>query len=145
MNVFSGAAAGASNRICMGIRGMQNTAAVRSRKLRAVKGSRTAKKLPAGMENRPYRKRFCGFPTGVAMLPKFAATVWSTTIQAIYFFSPIISRMRIVKGTKVRRATSLVISMEQKKGSITSIQESCRKLFSPESSFLAIRTKRPHS
>ena len=43
--------------------------------LTAVNGSMTAKKSPIGISNLEQRHRFCGFPTGVAMLPKFAATV----------------------------------------------------------------------
>ena len=50
------------------------------------------------------------------MLPRFAARVWSTTVNRTSFSSPHIFRVIIARGTKTIRATSLVITMLKKKG-----------------------------
>lgn len=72
----------------------------------------------------PNRYRFCGFPIGVNMLPRFAAIVCITTIQTRCLFSmpsPICLSVTMVKGTKVMSATSLVINIDRKKHRPTSI------------------------
>ena len=60
-------------------------------------------------------------PTGVAMLPRFAAMVCSTSSGTAAARQSIWSRSSSAKGAKVIRATSLVTAMEQKKGSSTRI------------------------
>ena len=62
------------------------------------------------------------------MLPKFAATVCSTRMGMMAPVYPSwLSRPR-VKGTNTSSATSLVTSMEQKKGSSTRVTPSTRPL-----------------
>ena len=106
----------------------------RASRLTTVKGSSVAKKSPADRWKRPHRYRFWGLPTGVAMLPRLAAAVWRITVGKIRRRSPASSRIWRVKGTKVISATSLVMSMEEKKGSNTSSSCSRRTFFSPASS-----------
>ena len=49
------------------------------------------------------------------MLPRLAAAVWSTTVRIRSCPRPVIPNSTTAKGTKVSRATSLVMSMELKK------------------------------
>ena len=56
---------------------------------------------------------------GVSMLPRLAATVCSTTTQMSSRFRSARIITATAKGTKVMRATSLVMSMELKKHSPT--------------------------
>ena len=49
-------------------------------RLTAVRGRTAAKKPPMGMPNLEQRKRFWGLPTGMAILPRLAATVWRVTM-----------------------------------------------------------------
>lgn len=58
---------------------------------------------------------------GVSMLPKLLAMVCNTIILIIYFSSPAIISTSTVNGTKVTRATSLVMNILNPKHSITSI------------------------
>lgn len=58
-----------------------------------------------------YRYRFWGFPTGVVMLPRLAASVWQTTTGTIRSLRFTIRSSSRANGTKVIKATSLVISM----------------------------------
>ena len=69
--------------------------------------------------------RFCGFPTGVRALPTFAATVCRTTVMRIGFCSLQRENTTIVSGTKVIRATSLVIAIELKNVRPTKREETC--------------------
>ena len=57
--------------------------------------------------------------------------------------SPAISSTKMVNGTKVMRATSLVMSMELKNGSIININLNSLKLFSPDKSFTASMLNTP--
>lgn len=61
------------------------------------------------------KKRFCGFPIGVNMLPRFAAIVCKTTTYIINSDFLIFESNKIEKGTKVNNATSFVINMLKKK------------------------------
>ena len=71
-----------------------------------------------------YKYRFCGFPIGVAMLPRFAAIVSSTTSLRTLSTLPLMRNTISVNGTKVISATSFVITILLKKQSITRIAES---------------------
>ena len=62
-----------------------------------------------------YRYRFWGFPTGVVMLPRLAASVWQTTTGTIRSLRFTIRSSSRANGTKVIKDTSLVISMLEKK------------------------------
>ena len=62
------------------------------------------------------------------MLPRFAATVCSTITGIMEPAQPKLSSSARVKGTNTISATSLVTSMEQKKGSSTSVTPSTRPL-----------------
>lgn len=88
-------------------------------------------------------KRFCGFPTGVAILPRLAATVWSTMTGISRSSRPMACIMSIAKGTKVMRETSFVTSMDVKNGSSTSISVTRRRLPRPVSIRWAMTAKRP--
>ena len=68
-----------------------------------------------------YRYMFWGLPTGSSILPRLAATVCSTTTKASRSCRPVRHRISTVKGTKVMSATSLVMSMAEKKHSSTNI------------------------
>ena len=63
--------------------------------------------------------KFCGLPTGVSILPKFAEIVSSITIFPMLLLSFTDLRKNIVNGTKVISATSFVINILEKKQSIT--------------------------
>ena len=52
---------------------------------------------------------------GVNILPRLAATVWSTTTVKSFSSRPAMVKRVTVKGTKVTRETSLVMTMEPKK------------------------------
>ena len=65
---------------------------------------------------------------GVAMLPRLAATVSTTTRVSTRSSRPSIRNTSRVKGTKVMRVTSLVITMLQKKHSSTSTADRLRRL-----------------
>ena len=80
-----------------------------------------------------YRYRFCGFPIGVAMLPRFAAMVCRTITGIISSVRPAMFKIRIAKGTKVIKATSFVISILEKKQRAVRVRISCLVLFKPES------------
>ena len=62
------------------------------------------------------------------MLPRFAAAVWSTTTRLRSPGRSARVNTAAVKGTKVMRATSLVMSMEEKKLSSTSASPRRRTL-----------------
>ena len=57
---------------------------------------------------------------GVIILPRLAATVWSTTRGTASFSCPIIRSTMRPKGTKVIRDTSLVMTILSTKGRNTS-------------------------
>ena len=65
---------------------------------------------------------------GVAMLPRLAAMVSSTTTFRTRSSSPIMRNTRMVKGTKVMSVTSLVITMLHPKHRSTMVTESLRRL-----------------
>ncbi len=68
-------------------------------------------------------------PTGVSILPRFAAMVWSTTVgtsSRVLISCPASPSTVRVKGTKVMSATSFVMSMLEKKQSRTKIMTSCQ-------------------
>ena len=43
----------------------------------------------SGISNVEYRYRFCGFPNGVSIPPKFAAIFCIINVNAIYFCIPV--------------------------------------------------------
>ena len=106
-------------------------------------GSTAAKKSPVGTEYIAYMYRFCGLPTGVAMLPRFAATVWSTMTGMSRSVRPMACKISTAKGTNVMSETSFVTSIEVKNGSSTSIIVTRRRLPRPVSSLWAITAKSP--
>ena len=74
-----------------------------------------------------YRYKFCGLPTGVSILPRFAAMVCSTITGTAKFVLPDFFTTSIAKGTKVISATSFVISIDVKKQSIIKTKETALK------------------
>jgi len=62
-----------------------------------------------------YKKRFWGLPTGVRALPTLAAMVSKMMTYMRERSSPLPVKAMMVSGTKVMRATSLVMSIEEKK------------------------------
>ena len=89
--------------------------------------------------------RFCGLPKGSSMLPRLAATVCITTTGRIALPSPARPRTRMVNGTKVISATSLVMNMEQKNGRRTRIRQRDLRLRLPARRRAATAPKRWHS
>ena len=79
------------------------------------------------------------------MLPRLAAMVWSTTRGARYSVRPISPSTRTANGTKVMSATSLVTTMDTKKGSSTRARLTRRIRRSPASNRWASTAKTPHS
>ena len=55
--------------------------------------------------------KFCGFPIGVNILPRFAAMLINTTVRQIFESIPAAFKSKIPKGTKVIKATSFVINI----------------------------------
>lgn len=77
------------------------------------------------MPDLAYRYKFCGFPIGISMLPRFAAIVCITTTGMIRCsFSDMESTM-IANGTKVISETSFVINILNTNGSNTSTRNNC--------------------
>lgn len=56
-----------------------------SRKDSADNGPITEKNSPIPIQETEYRYKFCGFPTGVIMLPRLAAIVCITMTEIISF------------------------------------------------------------
>ncbi len=111
------------------ISGIRKTERPRRHKLTAVYGRIMSMKFPIPSPIFENRKRFCGFPRGVSMLPMLAATVSSTTVRST--MPPLVadpSRAR-ENGTKVSRATSFVMSMLVKKHSRISTVHRIRDLW----------------
>ena len=67
---------------------------------------------PLGMLNFEYKKRFCGFPNGVSIPPKFAAMFCIINVNAMYFFLPVEESTKYPSGKKVNNAMSFAISIE---------------------------------
>ena len=63
---------------------------------------------------------------GVSMLPRLAARVCSTSRGTASPSLPMMRSTARPKGTKVKRETSLVMSMLQKKGRKTRTKSTCR-------------------
>ena len=79
------------------------------------------------------------------MLPRFAATVCSTSIGIIAEEQPVCESSGSVNGTKTMSATSFVTSIEQKNGSSTSVMLRTRPL-SPRLSITYVsRRNAPHA
>jgi hypothetical protein len=101
----------------------------RHTRLTAVSGSVTEKNSPAPRLKAEYKNRFCGLPTGVAILPRLAATVCITMTGMMFLSQPRPDKRSIVKGTKTRSATSLVTSIEAKNGNKTKVRPSTLPFF----------------
>ena len=80
---------------------------------------------------------------GVRILPRLAAMVCSTITGIICFLCPVIVRINMARGTKVIKATSFVIHIEEKKHSSTSTKVMDLTLATRVSSFFDSRTKTP--
>ena len=93
--------------------------------------------------NAENKYKFCGLPIGVSILPKLAAIVSMVIIHTSLSVLSESFNAVIVKGTKVIRATSLVITIDEKKQSNPNIRESPEMLFTFESIFSAINLKTP--
>ena len=94
----------------------------------------------------PKRYRFCGFPIGVNILPRFAASVCIMITRSIHFllnFSSILCMIVIVNGTNVISATSFVITMDKKKQRKTRTNATPATVLVRASSFSASRSKNP--
>lgn len=82
------------------------------------------------------RNKFCGFPIGVRLDPIFAANVCNTMIKDAYIFILHTERIVSVTGTNAINATSLVISIDEKKQAKTSKKVKFRKLPNFDDSFV---------
>ena len=80
---------------------------------------------------------------GVSILPRLAAMVWSATTGMRSSFPPAMERIITAKGTKVISATSLVISMAEKKQRAVNSRQSCRVVCMRERSFVPRYWNRP--
>lgn len=78
----------------------------------------------------------------MTMLPKFAATVSSTTVQMVLFCPPA-RKSSSVSGTSVSRATSFVTSIESTKHSATITAESPRSVVTRRVSFRLTASSAP--
>ena len=85
-----------------------------------VSGSIWRIKSPMPIPLTEYNNRFCGFPTGVSILPRLAAIVSNTTTGISTFSQPAIAYTDNVNGIKVIKETSFVISILAKKHRLTS-------------------------
>ena len=89
-----------------------------------VYGSMRSKNSAILNPDKENRYRFCGFPIGVNILPKFAATVINVTTRHVMKVIPALLNIMIPNGTNVIRATSFVINIlltKHKKTSVTMI------------------------
>ena len=102
-------------------------------------------KAPIFIPDNENKYKFCGFPIGVSILPKFAATVCKTTTGIILLRRDDIERVNMANGTKVINATSLVISIDEKKHKKTRTASSCLEVWQRASNFSASHEKTPAS
>ena len=65
-----------------------------------------------GILNLVNRYRFCGFPKGVNIPPRFAAMFCIMNVKHIYFSFFVLERTKYPRGRKVSSAISLAISIE---------------------------------
>ena len=65
-----------------------------------------------GILNFEYKKRFCGFPKGVSIPPRFAAMFCIIKVKAIYFSFLVVVSTKYPSGKKVKSAMSLAMSIE---------------------------------
>ena len=72
------------------------------------------------------RYRFCGLPTGVNMLPRFAAMVMSVATKHIHPPCPRDAKTTKASGTNAMSATSLVTAMLAKNASPTNTPATAR-------------------
>ena len=108
---------------------------------RALYGSIISRNSPIDIPDTLYRYRFCGFPTGVSILPRLADIVSITISVIIHLFFTFEGRIlstEIVKGTNVIKATSLVIIILVKNTTTTRRIISCPSLLHLETSVAAI-------
>ena len=87
--------------------------------------------------------RFCGLPTGVTMPPRLAASVCMTMTRTSMSRQPAASRANVAMGTNVSSATSLVMSIDEKNGSMTSAKHTIRFDRSPDTMRCAMRARTP--
>ena len=78
------------------------------------------------------RYRFWGFPTGVSMLPRFAATVMSAATRSARPSMPAARSVTRARGTNVMSATSFVTTILAKKTIPTSANAIARWDFARE-------------
>lgn len=90
-----------------------------------------------------YKNKFCGFPSGVKMLPRFAPIVCITIMKAENFKLSVCFKIKIANGTNVIRATSFVINMLEKKQSKIKVKESVLRFFILLHNFFAQKEKTP--
>ena len=84
-------------------------------------GSMIATNSPLGMLNFVYKNRFCGFPNGVSMPPKFAAIFCMIKVNAMYFSFCVEDSTKSPSGRNVSSAISFAISIEPMNVIYTSI------------------------
>ena len=89
------------------------------------------------------RYRFWGFPTGVSMLPRFAATVMSAATRSARPSMPAARSVTRARGTNVMSATSFVTAMLAKKTIPTSANAIARWDFARETSHFPIESRTP--
>ena len=81
---------------------------------------------PTLMPEAVKRYRFCGLPTGVNILPRFAAMVMSVATRHMRPSMPARRKTTKASGTNVMSATSLVTAMLAKNASPTSTPATAR-------------------
>ncbi len=92
----------------------------------AVYGPMSWRNSPTPMPEAVNRYRFCGLPTGVNMLPRFAAMVMSVATKHMRPSMPARRKTTKASGTNVMSATSLVTAMLAKNASPTSTPATAR-------------------
>ena len=106
-------------------------------------GTSAWKKSPGVKPYAVKMNRFCGLPTGVTMPPRFAAMACRTMTRTKLSRQPAASSASTAMGTNVSKATSLVMSIDEKNGSMTRAVHTTRFDRSPATSAWAMRVMTP--
>ena len=97
---------------------------------------------PVGILNLVYRYKFCGFPNGVSIPPRFAAIFCMIKVNAMYFVFPVEERTKYPRGKKVKSAISLAMSIEPKKVTYESAKTQARAFLKSPTIFSAKMVKK---
>ena len=91
-----------------------------------------------GILNTEYKYKFCGFPKGVSIPPRFAAIFCIINVNAIYFSFFVVVSTKYPSGRNVKSAISFAISIEPINVIYTSAKTAKRAFLKYCTIFLAI-------